>query len=307
MLVGRPRSACSAARARAEQAVDVRQRLGVDLVAAREAQAAAVEGEAAQLARPAQLPVVDRVELLHQRRFAQQRAELAGGALPLDAPHARRPARARRRSAAARASASSGSCRCRAALRRRRRSRYTPGASGTSSIARALEVRRQRRLARDLARGDRQHLRRRAPRRRCAGTATPRRRRRGAVARVALEAVARDQAVEVVAACAGIEPARQAHRAQRLRLELEAGALELAAQEAVVEARVVRDEHAARRAARAARRRCRAKRGARVDHLLRDAGERLDRRRGWRRPGLTSVDHCAAQREAARSPAPRSR
>ena len=108
----------------------------------------------------------------------------------------------------------------------------------------ALEVRRQRGLARDLACGDLEHLRamlwrpaQELPQH--AGI------RPGAVARFALEAMALDQAVEIVAAPAGIEPARQAHGAERFRQVLEAGALELAPQEAVVEARVVRDEHAA--------------------------------------------------------------
>ena len=96
--------------------------------------------------------------------------------------------------------------------------------------------------------------------------------------RFAGQAVALDQAVEVMPRRAGIEPARQAHRAERLRQVLDAGAVELAPQEAIVEARVVRDEDAPGEPLvelvgdlREARRR--------VDHVLRDAGERLDRAR----------------------------
>ena len=78
--------------ARAEHAMHVGQRVGVDLLGTGEAQPLAVEDEAAQRLGAAQLAVVHRRELLHQPRLAQQRAELARGALPVDAPHARRPA-----------------------------------------------------------------------------------------------------------------------------------------------------------------------------------------------------------------------
>ena len=52
-----------------------------------QAQLLRVQGEAAELGGPAQLPVEDGQQLFHQRRLAQQRAELAGGALPFDAAH----------------------------------------------------------------------------------------------------------------------------------------------------------------------------------------------------------------------------
>ena len=86
---------------------------------------------------------------------------------------------------------------------------------------------------------------------------------RGAVARFAFQAVALDQAVEVVAALAGIEPARKPHGAKRPRQVLEARAVELAPQESVVEARVVGDEHAAGEALVQLGGDARAKRGAR--------------------------------------------
>src|SRR5207247_739567 len=76
------------------------------------------------------------------------------------------------------------------------------------------------------------------------------------------EPVALDQAVQVVARMPGIEPPRELHGAQRLRQVLQAGALELAPQEAVIEARVVRDEQAA------------------VEPLVELGGERGEARRG---------------------------
>ena len=109
---------------------------------------------------------------------------------------------------------------------------------------RAIELRRQRRLLRHLARGDRQHFlavlfggdAQELPER--IGVA------HRAVARLAGDAVARDQAVEIMAALARVEPPRELHAAHRARMELDAGAIELAPQEAVVEARVMRDENA---------------------------------------------------------------
>ena len=59
-----------------------------------------------------------------------------------------------------------------------------------------------------------------------------------------LQPVAVDQAVQVVARVLRVQAPRQLYRAQRARLEAQAGALERVAQEAVVEARVVRDEDA---------------------------------------------------------------
>src|SRR5438309_1707813 len=110
---------------------------------------------------------------------------------------------------------------------------------------RALEMRRQSRLLGDLARrhrhdllavlarGELQELPQRF------GVA------QGAVTGMADKPMAPDQAVEVVARMLGIEPPREFHGAQRLRQVLHSGALELAPQEAVIEARVVRDEEAA--------------------------------------------------------------
>ena len=72
---------------RAEQAVHVRQSLAVDLVRMREPQSLHVEGEAAKRIGPPQLAVVRGLQLLHQLRFAQQRAELSDRTLPVDAPH----------------------------------------------------------------------------------------------------------------------------------------------------------------------------------------------------------------------------
>src|SRR6478609_7212785 len=63
-----------------------------------------------------------------------------------------------------------------------------------------------------------------------------------AMARLAADAVARDHAVEIVAALARIQALRQLHAADRARLEPDAGAVELTSQKPIVEARVVRDE-----------------------------------------------------------------
>src|SRR5574341_359158 len=93
MLVRREAQRLERRAPRAPQAIDERKRLGLDLVLAREAQALAVESEGAELSRRAQLAVEHRVEVLHELGFAQQRAQLARGALPLDAANARRPAR----------------------------------------------------------------------------------------------------------------------------------------------------------------------------------------------------------------------
>jgi len=58
------------------------------------------------------------------------------------------------------------------------------------------------------------------------------------------EAEAVDEAAEVVLPMAGIEPARQPHRAQAIGLELVRQPLEFVPDESVVEARIVGDEHA---------------------------------------------------------------
>src|SRR5688572_4156270 len=98
-------------------------------------------------------------------------------------------------------------------------------------------------------------------------------------------------------ALAGIEPARKPHGAKRPGEVFQAGAVEFVPQEAVVEARVVRDEHApgeafvqfggdvgeARRA---------------FHHLLGDAGERLDRSRD-RTPGIDQRGPLRGEGETA--------
>jgi hypothetical protein len=139
-------------------------------------------------------------------------------------------------------------------------------------------VRRQRGLARHLARCDRDDLPAVLARR--GAQELPHRVGIGkrAVARPAVDAVARDQGIQGMACVAGIEAAREAHRAQRPRVELEAGALELVAQEPVVEARVVRDEDPSGEALVQAVGELGEARRAR-HHLAGDAGERLDRRR----------------------------
>src|SRR5688572_7692286 len=104
-----------------------------------------------------------------------------------------------------------------------------------------FEVRRQRRLPCHLARSDAEHFiamllrgdAQELPQRRGIG--------QGAVARFAFEAVALDQAVEIMARLAGIEAAGEPDGAKRLRQVLVPGAVELASQESVVEARVVGD------------------------------------------------------------------
>ena len=62
------------------------------------------------------------------------------------------------------------------------------------------------------------------------------------MARLAVDAVAAHHRVEVVAAVVGRQRAREPHGAQDRRAEAQPGAAELAAQESVVEAHVVRDE-----------------------------------------------------------------
>ena len=69
------------------------------------------------------------------------------------------------------------------------------------------------------------------------------------------ERMARDQRVESVPVGVGKQPPRQAHRAQHARSERSLEARERMLQESVVEARVVRDEHAAAEHLRAHRRR----------------------------------------------------
>ena len=107
-------------------------------------------------------------------------------------------------------------------------------------------MRRKGRLARDLARRGAYHVRavfldgslQELPDR--FGIA------QGAMARTAGDAVARDQAVQIVARVLRVQAPRQAHGTQGSRVKPDSAALEGGAQKTVVETRVVRDEHAAR-------------------------------------------------------------
>src|SRR3954464_794763 len=54
-----------------------------------------VEGKAAQRLGATQPPVVSRLQLLHELRFAQSRTELSDAPLPIDAAHLARPRPAR--------------------------------------------------------------------------------------------------------------------------------------------------------------------------------------------------------------------
>src|SRR5688500_10548115 len=205
MLIGGSAQCRHGCRARAPQPVDEGQRLGIDLLAARETQPPAIERKAAELPWAAQLAVVDRVELLDERGLAQQRAELARGALPLDAPHARRPARAGdemlQNARAHGAALTDVEGRGTVVMEK-----IDAGRVGNRVDGSRREVRRQRRLARHLASCDVEHVlavvgggdAQELPQRRGVG--------RGAMARFAFQAVALDQAVEIMRALAGIEP-----------------------------------------------------------------------------------------------------
>src|SRR5204863_2423287 len=100
-------------------------------------------------------------------------------------------------------------------------------------------------------------------------------------------------AVEVVA-LAAVQTLRQAHAAERARLEADADARELAAQEAVVEARVVRDEEPPGEPLVQLLGKLGETRRAR-DELAGDAGERLD----LRRDGGAGIDERRPLRDQA--------
>ena len=104
------------------------------------------------------------------------------------------------------------------------------------------------------------------------------------MARLASDVVALDQAVEVVTRLTRIEPARELHAAYGRRMELDAGAVELAPQEAVIEAHVVRDEDTASKPLVQIRGEIGESWRLR-QHVRRDAAERLDLR-GQRTPGI---------------------
>lgn len=97
----------------------------------------------------------------------------------------------------------------------------------------------------------------------------------GAMAMVADQAMALDHAVQVVARMLRKQLARQLHRAQDLRLVAHADAAELAAQEAVVEARIVGNQDLAFEPA-AQRTGQLRKRGRAFHHGIGDAGQLLD-------------------------------
>src|SRR5438046_2518858 len=280
LLVGdRPQSAVRRA-LRAKQAVEEGQRVGIDLARLGQAQALEVEDEAAQLAGLAQLAVVRGRKLLHQPRLGQQRAELAGSAPPIDAPDFARQLHLLLGADVVREVREDPRAHGHALADIEWRpacpvEEVDAGRLRNGVDRRALEMRRQGRLASDLARRHRHDLlavralgeTQELPQRLGVGA--------GAVPGRAGEPVALDQAVQVVARMPGLEPPRELHGAQRLRQVLQAGALELAPQEAVIEARVVRDEQATvEPLVELGGERGETRRGG--DHLVADAGERLD-------------------------------
>src|SRR5689334_15423863 len=260
--------------ARAEHAVEEGQRLRADLGRRGEAQPLAVEHEAAERLGAAQLPVVQRRELLYQARFGEERTELADRALPVDAAHRLQPARTGievlQHARAHRAALADVERRAAFAVEEINAGRLRDGIDRG-----ALELRRQHRLLRHLARSDRQHFIAMLLCRVLQELPDRLRVRQRAMARFTGDAVPLDQAVEIVAALARIKPSRKLHAAERTRMELDAGAIELAAQERVVEARVMRDEDAAGEPLVQLRREVGEARRLR-EHLVRDAGKRLD-------------------------------
>jgi len=116
------------------------------------------------------------------------------------------------------------------------------------------------------------------------------------VARVGDQAVAFDQRIQAVPRIFRIEAARQLHRAQHPGPERDAGAPEFAFQEAVVEARVVRDEQPALEPAPRFVGNRREGRGV-GDHRVADAGQLLDegRNRHARRDQLLPLADAAVR------------
>src|SRR5207247_5784037 len=148
---------------RAKQAVEEGQRVGIDLARLGEAQALEVEDEAAQLAGLAQLAVVRGRKLLHQPRLGQQRAELAGGTPPIDAPHFARQLHLLLRADVVREVREDPRAHGHALADIERRpalpvEEVNAGRLRNGGDRRALEMRRQRRLASDLARRHRHDL-----------------------------------------------------------------------------------------------------------------------------------------------------
>src|SRR5258708_7868905 len=152
------------------------------------------------------------------------------------------------------------------------------GRLGNGVDHRTLDVRRQRGAPGDLARGDRQDLRAVVRRRHAQELPYRVRVAERAVAGAAIDAMALDQAVEVMPPLLRVEAARKAHGATCFCVEPLARALEFVAQEAVVEARVVRDEYAPAEALEQLVGE-RGEPGRARHHVVGDAGERLDRPR----------------------------
>ncbi len=200
VLVREPAQRLQRVAPRAENAVEAVERVAVDLVRLREAQPFHVEGEAAQRLRAPQETVVGRLAAPSPAalRAAARRARRPCAPSRCAAP-ARAQRRARRRSAAAPACACCRSCRRRAACRLRRRTRTRPApresrrsprgrCAAAASACRATWRAATLRISSPCSRA--------AMRRNCQTTsASPQR----AMARAAVDAVARDQAVQVVA------------------------------------------------------------------------------------------------------------
>src|SRR6185312_6708674 len=115
---------------------------------------------------------------------------------------------------------------------------------------------------------------------------------------VAGEPVPLDHRIQMMLARLAIEPAREPHRANHARGELAADPPELAAQESMIETRVVRDEDAPLEVREHLLRDVLEKRRI-AHHLVRDAGELLDHPRNGR-GGIDERRPFALERAACR-------
>ena len=219
--------------------------------------------------------VVQRQELLHQARFLQQGAQLARGLVDLDPLDLARDAHVVRRAVVAGEMGTDAIAQVDALADVDRKVVHAvetidAGAFGQSLERVGCELRRQARdLEEPLHRGldlvgfalavehldEAPHRARIAQRGMAPGAHRAVRRDR------VLQPVTRDERVQPVADGLRIELARQAHGAQHVRRELHLQAAELVLDEAVIEARVVRDEDVALEA---------------LEHLAAQFGE------GWR-------------------------
>ena len=244
---------------------------------------ARLEHETAQLARPAQLAVEYGREILDQPCLEQQRTELARGALEVDTAHLARELHFARRAQIVREVGQDARAHRDALADVKRHlalavEQVNAGCVGNGVDRGAVEVGGDRRLTRNLPgrRGDRlravlvERAEQELPDRVGIAECT--------MARAALETVARDQAVQIVACMLGIQTPRQAHGAQHACIEVDAAALECVAQKAVIEARVVCDEHAPGETRMQVLGEHLEARGVR-HHLVGDSGQRLDRGR----------------------------